>query len=94
MLNKINPLILKTIPISGWILIAAGFLFRIENNLVYAAWLVILFFCGVIHPFQLFYTIPLGRKAGFRYISIILNTILFGAAWWMPIKHGMAVEQE
>jgi hypothetical protein len=94
MINKINPFILKAIPISGWILMVAGFFFRIENNLLFAAWLIILFFCAVIHPFQLIYTIPLGKKAGFGYCATILNTVLFGAAWWMPIKHAMSMEQK
>jgi uncharacterized membrane protein YvlD (DUF360 family) len=93
MTNKINPFILKAVPIVGWMIIIAGFFIRIENNLLYAAWLLIFFACAVIHPIQLIYSIPLGKRAGLGYFTIIINTVLFGAAWWMPLKHAATIEQ-
>lgn len=94
MIYKINPYIAKSIPISGWIIVIVGFIFPIENKLLYIAWLIILFACAGLHTIQLIFSIPLGRRAGFGYPEIVFKTLLFGATWWMPMKHAVAKEAE
>jgi hypothetical protein len=83
---KINPSIYKIIPIVGWILSMAGLFIKIDNVLIYIIWLIIVFACVVLHAVQLVVAIPVGRRAGRGFAEIIFNTLLYGAAWWMPIK--------
>lgn len=85
---KLNPHIYKIIPIGGWLISIAGLFVAIDNIFVYAVWVLIFFACVVLHAAQLFLSIPIGRRAGHGYPEIIFNTLLYGAAWWVPLKQG------
>ncbi len=94
MTKAINPHIVKAIPVLGWIIVVIGFFYPIGNRLVYIIWLMILFACAGLHTIQLAISIPLGKKAGLGYLEIIIKTLLFGAAWWMPFKHAITSEEK
>jgi hypothetical protein len=88
----LKKLLVKVIPVGGWIIAIAGFFIPTDSIIVKAVWLMVLFASTVLHAVQLPISIPLGRKAGHGYPETIFKTLLFGAAWWMPIKLEMAGE--
>jgi|GEM_PF-1848943 len=78
--------LLMLIPIFGWIFIAYGIIFPIENQIIKIMWIIdIVLSCGV-HPAQLFIAMPLGKKAGYSNLKTFTMTIVFGATWWKPLR--------
>lgn len=88
--NKINPEVYKIIPLAGWVLTIGGLFIKIDNIFLYAIWLLIVFATVVVHIFQIPVAIPIGRRAGYGYPEIIFKTMLYGAAWWVPLKQERA----
>ena len=76
----------KLVPIGGWLFILYGVIWPIQNNVVYILWLIDIFLSVFVHGLQLFVTIPLGKKLNMSTFKVVLNTLVFGATWWKPLK--------
>lgn len=74
------------IPIFGWLFIAYGLIFPIENIIIKWMWYIDIFLSVVVHPLQLYIALPVGAKAGISVKKTIYMTIVFGATWWKPLK--------
>ena len=77
---------LKIIPVVGWLFIVAGMITPFEHYLFRLAWWIDISLCVGLHFLQLAVAIPIGRKAGMTDVKIIINTMVFGALWWKPLK--------
>jgi len=71
--------------VAGWIFILYGLLFPIQDENIRMVWLVILFFWGVGHIFELGASIPIGKSKGIPVKTIVIKTIIFGITWWLPL---------
>ncbi len=74
--------------VAGWIFVITGLFVRYENLFVYYLWLVILFVWCIVHPLELFVTLPMKDTLKTTKQEIILKTIFFGFTWWFPKKKG------
>lgn len=67
MIYKINPYIAKSIPISVWIIVIVGFIFPIENKLLYSLADHPLCLCGAAYDStNIFHT---ARQKGWLWLS-------------------------
>jgi hypothetical protein len=46
----------------------------------------------VIHAAELPISLKIGKQAGFSNKTVVLNTLLFGFTWWLPVKKGIIVK--
>jgi hypothetical protein len=77
---------LMLIPIFGWLFIAYGLVFPIENEIILIMWWIDIFLSCVVHPVQLIVAMPLGKKVGYSTATTVWMTLIFGATWWKPLK--------
>ncbi len=78
--------VLYLIPIFGWLFIAYGIAFPIENIVIRVMWYIDIFLSCIVHPAQLFIAIPIGKKGGFSVFYTSSMTLVFGATWWKPLR--------
>jgi hypothetical protein len=74
--------------VAGWIFIFSGALFHFTGG-IHALWLAITLIWGIGHPLELAMSMPIARKAGFSLKETIVNTLVFGITWWIPVKLGV-----
>jgi hypothetical protein len=84
---------LMLIPIFGWLFIAYGLIFPIENQIILIMWWIDIFLSCVVHPVQLIVAMPLGKKAGFSASKTVWMTLIFGATWWKPLRDHLGAAQ-
>ena len=75
--------------IIGWLFIVFGLVYPIGNELALLVWKFFLILLTVTHPLELFISIPIGNKAGLSTTRTVINTLLFGFTWWLPLKLGV-----
>jgi uncharacterized protein YhhL (DUF1145 family) len=75
--------------ILGWLFIIFGVVFPIGDETVRTFWLAITCMWVIVHPLELILSIPIGKKAGIPTGTTVLNTLLFGFTWWLPVKMGV-----
>ena len=73
---------LKIVPIAAWIFIAYGFWMPAEPKWLWVCWWLNAFLTPGLHILELYWSIPVGRKAGYSVGSSILMTMFLGATWW------------
>lgn len=74
--------------IAGWIFIFSGLLTPFQGG-IKMAWLTVSIIWCVAHPLELITSLPIGEKAGFSTKQTIINTLVFGITWWIPVKIGV-----
>jgi len=80
------------IPILGWIYIAVGFIVNLDHALLKVIWWADLAASAGLHPLQLFISLPLARRKGVGTARAVVMTIVFGAAWWKPLREGFTTK--
>lgn len=81
---------IMAVPLMGWLYVLSGLVRPFEAKLLRVFWWVVVSLNGGLHACQLPLALPVGRKLGLSSSRIIAHTMLFGAAWWKPLKTGMA----
>lgn len=81
--------LVMVIPIIGWIYIAVGIAVNLEHPVLKVIWWADLAASAVLHPLQLFIALPLARRKGVGTARAVIMTIIFGAAWWKPLREGI-----
>ena len=84
--------LLMLIPIFGWLFIAYGLVFPIENVYIKWMWYIDIFLSVVVHLLQLFVGIPVGKKSGYSTRNSVYLTIIFGATWWKPLRQKLSAQ--
>lgn len=74
--------------VAGWIFIFAGAAAHLEG-LFHTLWLIIAVLWGLGHPLELLISVPIAKKAGFSPEKTVVNTLVFGLTWWIPVKLGV-----
>jgi len=78
--------LLMLIPVFGWLFIAYGLVFPIENIYIKWMWYIDIFLSVPVHLLQLIIAVPVGIKSGYTRFQSIYLTIAFGATWWKPVR--------
>ena len=78
--------LLMLIPIFGWLFIAYGLVFPIDNIYIKWMWYIDIFLSIPVHLLQLIIAVPVGLKSGYTRSQSIYLTIAFGATWWKPVR--------
>ncbi len=47
---------------------------------------------AIIHAAELPISLKIGKESGFSNKTVVLNTLLFGFTWWLPVKRGIIVK--
>lgn len=81
-----NDKLLMLIPIFGWLFIAYGLIFPIDNIYIKWMWYIDIFLSVPVHLLQLFIAVPVGIKSGYSKTQSACLTIAFGATWWKPVR--------
>lgn len=81
-----NDKLLMLIPIFGWLFIAYGLIFPIDNIYIKWMWYIDIFLSVPVHLLQLIIAIPVGIKSGYTKLQSCILTITFGATWWKPVR--------
>ena len=87
---KTSDKLLMLIPIFGWLFIAYGLAFPIENTYIKWMWYIDIFLSVPVHLLQLFIAVPVGTKSGYSTLKSICLTITFGATWWKPLRQKLS----
>lgn len=74
--------------VAGWIFILAGAAAHVQGGL-HTLWLIIAVLWGIGHPLELAMSVPIAKKAGFTPLKTVVNTLVFGITWWIPVKLGV-----
>ena len=72
----------------GWIFIFFGAAMGLNGGLQ-TLWIIITVIWALGHPLELAVAIPIARKAGFSPLKTIVNTLVFGITWWIPVNLGI-----
>lgn len=72
----------------GWVFIFVGAFMNL-TGFMYALWVIITVLWAVGHPFELLIAMPIAKKAGFTLEKTLVNTLVFGIVWWIPVKLGV-----
>lgn len=88
-----NDKLLMLIPIFGWLFIAYGLVFPIENIYIKWMWYIDIFLSVPVHLLQLIIAVPVGVKSGYTKFQSISLTITFGATWWKPVRQMLNEQQ-
>jgi len=78
-----------TVPLIGWLYILSGIARPCEVRLLRGFWWVVVSLNGGLHACQLPFSLPIGKRLGLSNFRIVAKTMLFGAAWWKPLKSGL-----
>lgn len=76
---------LKIIPILAWLFILYGLLISVEPDWFRVLWWLNAILTPGLHLIELFWAIPVGKKAGYSKGYSIFMTMLLGATWWKPL---------
>ncbi len=76
-----------------WIVVIFGAFYSFESPSVTITWWVITLALVIGHPLELIMAIPIGKKAGISLQKTIINTLIFGFTWWVPLKRGVFKQQ-
>lgn len=74
--------------IIGWIFIFTG-LFISFTGALQLLWLIITLLWAVGHPLEMMVALPIAKKAGYTPGKAVINTLVFGITWWIPVKLGV-----
>ncbi|MDY6823435.1 MAG: hypothetical protein SWH68_06505 [Thermodesulfobacteriota bacterium] len=74
--------------IAGWVFIIAGLIFPLTGALK-ILWIVITVLWVAGHPLELIAALPIARSAGYTPGQAVINTLIFGITWWIPVKLGV-----
>ncbi len=77
---------LKLIPIFGWLYILLGLVVTLPSGVWMLIWYIDLFLSVVVHGFQILAGIPIGKLHGYSARESALQTFIFGATWWKPLR--------
>lgn len=77
----------------GWLFIFIGAFASFKGGL-HTIWLIITLLWAVGHPLELLAAIPIAKKAGFSAEKTLVNTLVFGITWWIPVKLGVFTAQD
>jgi hypothetical protein len=80
---------LKFFPILAWVFIFYGFLMPIEPNWLLVLWWLNAVLTPGLHLIELYWAIPVGKKAGYSTGASIFLTMLLGATWWKPLANNV-----
>ena len=75
--------------VAGWIFSIYGLFCPYRNDVIKVIWMAILLIWVIGHPLELFMSIPIGKKAGLSIRRTVIETLLFGFTWWLPLKLGV-----
>ncbi len=76
-----------------WVFVIFGVFYSFESHEVTIAWWAITLALVIGHTFELIISIPIGNNAGISLQKTIINTIIFGFTWWVPLKRGVFKQQ-
>jgi len=74
--------------VAGWIFIIMGAASPF-SGVLYAVWIVVTLLWVIGHPLELAMAVPLAIKAGYSPGAAVVNTLVFGITWWIPVKKGV-----
>ena len=86
--SKLSARIQMAIGVAGWGFISYGFVSPF-SGVARWVWVVCTASWVIVHPLELFISIPIGKKAGLPLRVIIFKTLLFGLGWWMALSRGI-----
>ena len=78
---------LKIIPILAWMFLLYGLIRPIEPNWLLILWWLNAFLTPGLHLIELYWAIPVAKKAGYSVGVGIFMTLFLGATWWKPLSH-------
>jgi len=73
---------------AGWLFIAFG-IFSDLRGLAYGLWVMVTLLWCLGHPLELIVSAPIAKRAGYTAETALLNTLVFGLTWWIPVKLGV-----
>ena len=79
-------LALKLIPIFGWLYILLGLLIDLPPGFWTWCWYIDIFLSVVVHAAQMPLGISIGKLHGYSRREAALQTFIFGATWWKPLR--------
>ncbi len=79
-------LLLKIIPILGWIYIVAGLFIKLPAGFWMTLWWIDLFLSTVVHIAQIPEGIRVGAIHGYTASESAVRTFILGATWWKPLR--------
>ncbi len=74
--------------IAGWVFVLTGAVVPFSGT-AGVLWLIVCGIWAVVHPLELFISLPIGRQKGLSVGQIVIKTVLFGFTWWLPFKKGV-----
>lgn len=72
----------------GWVFIFIGAFMHL-TGFVHTLWVIITLLWAVGHPLELLIATPIAKQAGFSAEKTLINTLIFGIVWWIPVKMGV-----
>lgn len=76
---------LKFFPILAWMFLVYGLIMPIEPRWLLMLWWLNAVLTPGLHLIELYWAIPIGKKAGYSVGTSIFMTLLLGATWWKPL---------
>ncbi|MDY6905409.1 MAG: hypothetical protein SWH61_12065 [Thermodesulfobacteriota bacterium] len=74
--------------IFGWGFVLLGLIVPL-TGLIHTLWIVIALLWIAGHPLELIAALPIAKKAGYTPGKTVINTLVFGITWWIPVKLGV-----
>ncbi len=81
--------LLMLIPVFGWIFIAYGLLFPIQNTYIKVMWIIDIVLSIGVHPLQLFISLPVGIKYALLAILTFIISNAFVSAYYRCLPVGL-----
>lgn len=72
--------------LAGWALTITGLVKPFEDEKIKKLWKTILLVWVVGHPLEMPLSLKIGRAAGVSPLKTVVETMLFGFTWWLPLK--------
>jgi len=72
----------------GWIFILFGAASPF-SGVLYGLWIIVTLLWVIGHPLELTMAVPVALKAGYSPGVTVVNTLVFGITWWIPVKMGV-----
>lgn len=73
----------------GWLFIFWGVFFPFDAGALKILWFAVLLGWSILHPLELFMSMPIGKEKGLTPEQIFFKTMIFGFTWWLPLKLGV-----
>ncbi|MEI6790942.1 MAG: sterol desaturase family protein [Myxococcaceae bacterium] len=77
---------LKIVPILSWAFILYGFLISIESQWLLVCWWLNMIVTPGLHLIELYWALPIAKKAGYSAAYSVFMTLFLGATWWKPLS--------